>query len=246
MPSPPVLLTPFASDCGPEACRPPARTGCSSRRRGVVQIADDLFLLAGGVLERALVLHDRELEAGARLCLVAHRDRRVIFQRLVRAVPVDDHAVDAAGDHVVHLALDLSGIARRIAGRHVAVAAIDTIAARAAGAVRRPRRAELGLLPVACTPWGTPGASTPGSAWWGRRADPASAPLRLDSVVKEPSCTFPAPPSAFPVYRLARRVANGPFPPERRDRREAKGSFPAGCALRTTGNRSFCRNHTMR
>ena len=47
-----------------------------------------------------------------------HQLRSLIFG-VVGTVPVDDHAVDAAADHVINLALDLRGIGGVVADVHV-------------------------------------------------------------------------------------------------------------------------------
>ena len=48
-----------------------------------------------------------------------HYQLRALVDRIVGAVPINDHAINAAADHVINLALDLCGIGRAVANIHV-------------------------------------------------------------------------------------------------------------------------------
>ena len=89
----------------------------------VLQLADERLLRrtsrARVPLDRTLVDHDRERKARMRLSLGHHQLRRLI-DAVVRAVPVDDHAIDSPADHVGDLAVNLGRIRRTVADIHVA------------------------------------------------------------------------------------------------------------------------------
>lgn len=70
-------------------------------------------------LQRAFVDHDRKGESGMLLRLRHHQAGRLV-DAVARPVPVDDHAVDPAADHVGDLVMDLVGIDRTVADVDVA------------------------------------------------------------------------------------------------------------------------------
>ena len=88
----------------------------------VLKLTDQRLLrgasLAGIYFDRALVDHDRKSEAGMFFRL-RHHQLGCLIRRSARTVPVDDHAVDAAADHVVDLAFHLAGVGRAVTDVHV-------------------------------------------------------------------------------------------------------------------------------
>ena len=92
----------------------------------VVQVVEKrLFVIATGAaaeLQRALVDHDGEGEAGMLLDLL-HDFERSDVGRVAGAVPVNDEAVDAAADHVLDLFVDLGFVPGDVADLHVAMIA---------------------------------------------------------------------------------------------------------------------------
>jgi hypothetical protein len=79
----------------------------------VLQLADQgLLRRTSGAripLDRALVDHDRERKARVSLGLCHHQLRRLI-DAVVRAVPVNDDAINSAADHVCDLTMNLSRV----------------------------------------------------------------------------------------------------------------------------------------
>ena len=69
-------------------------------------------------LNRPLIDHDGEGETRM-VFRFRHHQLRTLINRIVGAVPVNDHAIDAPADHVVNLPLDLSGIGGAVADIHV-------------------------------------------------------------------------------------------------------------------------------
>lgn len=88
----------------------------------VLQLADQRLLWraarAGIPLDRPLVDHDGEREAGMTLRFCHYEFGGVVFA-VVRTVPVNDHAVDAAADHIGDLLMNLSGVRGVVANAHV-------------------------------------------------------------------------------------------------------------------------------
>lgn len=93
----------------------------------VVQIRDELRDLVRSRAERALVLHDRELESGMPFRLGPYVLRGLLLDRRRGAIPVDDHPVETAGDHVFDLTPNLLGIVRVVAGEDMSIAANDVV-----------------------------------------------------------------------------------------------------------------------
>ena len=98
---------------------------CRRRKIGllnVLQLADQRLLRratrAGIPLDCALVDHDGEGEAGMTLRFCHHKFGGVVFA-VVGTVPVNDHAVDAAADHVGDLLMNLPGVGGVVANVHV-------------------------------------------------------------------------------------------------------------------------------
>jgi len=50
---------------------------------------------------------------------LCHHQLRSLILKVVGTVPVDDHAINAAADHVINLTLDLRGIGGVVADIHV-------------------------------------------------------------------------------------------------------------------------------
>jgi len=79
----------------------------------VLQLAHQCFLrrtaCTGIPLDRALVDHDREREAGMTFRF-RHDEFRGVILAVIRPVPVDDYAVNSATDHVGDLLVNLTGI----------------------------------------------------------------------------------------------------------------------------------------
>jgi hypothetical protein len=98
-----------------------------SRRRevsvlDVLQIAFQRLLRrttrAGIPLNRSLIDHDRKSKTRMALCL-RHHQLRCLVHRIPRPIPIDDHPVDAAADHVINLTLHLSWVRGAVANIHV-------------------------------------------------------------------------------------------------------------------------------
>ena len=97
--------------------------------RGKIRFFDVLQLTDQGLLRRtfgtrvpfegALIDHDGKSEARMAFSFCHDRLRRLV-DGIVWSVPVDDHSINAAADHVVNLALDLRGISGVITDIHVA------------------------------------------------------------------------------------------------------------------------------
>jgi len=89
----------------------------------ILQIVDQCLLwraaAAGIPLNRSLINHDRESETGMRFSL-RHDLQSSLIQKIPRPIPVEDHAIDAAADHVINLSFDLVWIGGVIANVHVA------------------------------------------------------------------------------------------------------------------------------
>src|ERR1700722_4684810 len=64
---------------------------------------------AGIPQDRPVIDHDRESKAGMSLGL-RHKQFRSLIDGVVGTVPGNDHTVDSAADHVLHLALNLCRI----------------------------------------------------------------------------------------------------------------------------------------
>ncbi len=77
---------------------------------------------AGIPFDCALVNHNCKRKAGM-IFRFGHDELRCLVDRVIGAVPVDDHASYASADHVRNLALDLRGIGRAIADIHMIVLA---------------------------------------------------------------------------------------------------------------------------
>jgi hypothetical protein len=69
-------------------------------------------------LDGALIDHNRESETGMSLGF-RHYELRRLVDAVVRTVPIDDDAIDAAADHIGDLAMDLGGIGGVVAHIHV-------------------------------------------------------------------------------------------------------------------------------
>ena len=69
-------------------------------------------------LQRSLVDHDRKRESGMSFRL-GHHQFRGLINAVVRAVPVDNHSVNSAADHVRDLAMDLLSIGGAVTYVHV-------------------------------------------------------------------------------------------------------------------------------
>ena len=98
------------------------------RRRGkvslfhVLQLACESLLRrttrTGIPLDRTLIDHDRECEAWMSFGFRHHQLCRLV-DAVVRAVPVDDHAINPTADHVRDLPMDLLCIGRVVAHTHM-------------------------------------------------------------------------------------------------------------------------------
>lgn len=92
----------------------------------VLQIADQRLLRraagAGVPLDRPLIDHDREREAGM-LFGFCHYQLGGLILCVPLAIPIDDHAIDATADHVGDLVVNLGGARRTVADVHVVRAA---------------------------------------------------------------------------------------------------------------------------
>jgi hypothetical protein len=74
----------------------------------------------GAQLYCAFIYHDGKGEAGMLFDFSHHRQSSFVAESVARSVPVDDHTIDAAADHVRDLAMDLRWILRVVAHVHVA------------------------------------------------------------------------------------------------------------------------------
>ena len=88
----------------------------------ILQLADQSLLRrtarAGIPLDRALVDHEGEGEAGMFFGF-RHDELCGLIDAVVRAIPIDDHAIDSAADHVCNLPLDLRWVGGAIAHVHM-------------------------------------------------------------------------------------------------------------------------------
>ena len=88
----------------------------------VLQLANESLLRrttrTGIPFDRPLIDHDREREAWMRFRF-RHHQLRGLVDAVVRAVPVDNHAVYSTADHVGDLPLNLFRIGRTVADIHV-------------------------------------------------------------------------------------------------------------------------------
>lgn len=88
----------------------------------VLQLADENLLRrttgTGIPFNRTLVDHDRKGKARVsfRLC---HHQFRGLVDAVVRSVPVDNHPVNSAADHIFDLPMDLLCVGRVVADIHV-------------------------------------------------------------------------------------------------------------------------------
>lgn len=92
----------------------------------VLQLGDQSLLRrttrAGIPFNRPLIDHDRKCKSRMSFCL-CHHEFGCLIDAIVRAVPIDNYAINAAADHVGDLAMDLVRIRRTIAHIHVVRAA---------------------------------------------------------------------------------------------------------------------------
>ncbi len=104
-----------------------ALTGQVRRRRkirllGVLQLTDQGLLGSASkarvVLNCSLIHHKRKREAGMLLSL-GHDQLCGLINRIIRAIPVDDHTVDTAADHIRDLIVNLHEIRRTVADIHM-------------------------------------------------------------------------------------------------------------------------------
>ena len=88
----------------------------------ILQLADQSLLRrtsgAGIPLDRALVDHNGEGEAGMSLGF-RHHEFCGLIDAVVRAIPIDDHAIDSAADHIGNLPVNLRRIGGAVAHIHV-------------------------------------------------------------------------------------------------------------------------------
>jgi hypothetical protein len=70
------------------------------------------------LLDRTLVHHNGHIETGMGFGF-GHHDLGGLIDRAARAIPINNHAIDAASDHVCDLLLDLRRIRRVVADVHV-------------------------------------------------------------------------------------------------------------------------------
>ena len=100
---------------------------CGRRNKSLLHVLD-LFnqrLLrrtasAGAQLYRAFIHHGGESEARMLFGLRHYRQRGFIAEGISKSVPIDDHTINAAADHVRDLTMDLRWILRVISHIHVA------------------------------------------------------------------------------------------------------------------------------
>lgn len=92
----------------------------------VLQVADECLLRctagAGIPFDSALIDHDREGEAGMFFGF-GHHQLRSLVDAVSRTIPVDDHAIDAAADHICDLIVNLGSVDGVVADIHVVRAA---------------------------------------------------------------------------------------------------------------------------
>jgi hypothetical protein len=108
--------------------RPPVNSHV--RRRGhkgllhVLHLFDKRLLRStsgtGTQLDGAFIHHDGKSEAGMLLDFRHYRQRGLIGESVAKSVPVNDHTVDAAVDHVRDLTMDLRWILRAVTDAHMA------------------------------------------------------------------------------------------------------------------------------
>lgn len=73
-------------------------------------------------LDGSLIDHDGE--GKSRVCFsFGHHQLGGLVDAIVRTIPVDDHSVDAAADHVRDLTVNLAGIGGTVSDIHVVTAA---------------------------------------------------------------------------------------------------------------------------
>lgn len=105
----------------------PSSQGHVSPRRKVcllyvLQLADESLLRrttgTGIPFDRSLVDHDRKRKARVTFRLCHHQFRRLV-NAVVRAVPVHNHAINSAADHVRDLTMDLFCIRGTVTDVHV-------------------------------------------------------------------------------------------------------------------------------
>ncbi len=88
----------------------------------ILQLVDQRLLRVaartGIPLNRALVDHDREAKAGVGFGF-GHDHLCCLVLEGIRTVPIDDHAINAAADHVGNLTVDLCRISGTVAHVHV-------------------------------------------------------------------------------------------------------------------------------
>ena len=108
--------------------RPPVDSHvCRRRHKGLFYILH-LFnqrllrrtTLTGTQLYSAFIHHDGEREARMLFGFCHHRQRSLVGERVSKSVPVDDHAINAAADHVRNLTMDLRRILRAVPDVHMA------------------------------------------------------------------------------------------------------------------------------
>lgn len=104
------------------SCQNHVSWGGKIRLLNVLQLADESLLRrttrTGIPLDRPLIDHDREGEAGMRLSF-CHHQLRGLINAVVGAVPIDDDAVNSPADHVGDLPMDLLRIRGVVADIHV-------------------------------------------------------------------------------------------------------------------------------
>lgn len=121
----------------------------------ILQIADQRLLRIATrtrvPLDCALVNHDRESEAGMRLGLCHHELRGCVFV-VSWTIPVNDHAVDSATDHVGDLIVNLSGVRGAVAHIHVVRSSEPNHEMRVnlSGRARVEQRMDVYLADIAC------------------------------------------------------------------------------------------------
>ena len=76
--------------------------------------------LTGTQLYSAFVHHDGEREARMLFGFRHHRQRCLVGERIAKSIPVDDHTLNAAANHVRDLTVDLRGILRAVPDVHMA------------------------------------------------------------------------------------------------------------------------------
>jgi len=88
----------------------------------VLQLRDQSFLRrtsrARVPLDRSLIDHDRKREAGMAFRR-RHHQLCGLINRIARPIPIDDHSINPAADHVVDLALDLGRVRGTVSHVHM-------------------------------------------------------------------------------------------------------------------------------